>query len=352
MHRAAPPRAVDQHLAPLADQQVPPGRRDPVLQLGALAEAFEGQFGRHLIGQIGRMGPHFGGEREEAGPIELGLGQELQEPVVVTLGLARVTEDEGGAEGGLIVEAADVGDAAQEALAVTPSAHAGQQRAGDVLEGEVEVRHPGGHHRLDELVGQPGRVQVEQPRAVDPGRDGAGQGGDGRPAGLDPLTRPRAVAAVGSQVLGHQHDLAQRRRGVTARRRSAGQERRHLGHDLVGAPRPLLAPEGRDGAEAADAVAPFGHLDVGPRGLRRRAGQLEQVEPLGGSWAGRGCRRGESAGVRGGRQGTGPGCGYGCERLAEVQAEAGHQVHFGQRLGQLVAVALGHAAGDHQAGPG
>ena len=82
--------------------------------------------------------------------------------------------------------AADVGDAAQEAFAVTPSAHAGQQRAGDVLEGEVEVRHPGGQHRLDQLVGQPGRVQVEQPGAVDPGRDGAGQGGDGRPAGLRP----------------------------------------------------------------------------------------------------------------------------------------------------------------------
>ena len=89
-----------------------------------------------------------------------------------------------------IVEAADVGDAAQKALAVAPAPHAGQQRAGHVLEGEVEVRHPGAQHRLDQLVGQPGRVEIEQPGALDPGRDGPGQRGDGRPAGLHPLTRP------------------------------------------------------------------------------------------------------------------------------------------------------------------
>ena len=71
------PGRVHQHLAPLAHQQVPPRRRDPVLQLGALAEPLQGQLGRHLIGQVGGMGPRLVGEREEPGPVQLGLGQEL-----------------------------------------------------------------------------------------------------------------------------------------------------------------------------------------------------------------------------------------------------------------------------------
>ena len=37
-------------------------------------------------------------------------------------------------------------------------------------------------------------------------------------------------------------------------------------------------------------------------------------------------------------------------RHVHRHAEPGHLVHLGQRLGQLGAVALGHAAGDHQAG--
>ena len=167
----------------------------------------------------------------------------------------------------------------QEAVAIAPPAHAGQERAGHMLEGEVEVRHTGAEHRLDQLVGEPGRVEVEQPGALDPGRDGPGQRGDGRRTGLRPLTGTRAVPPVGRQVLGHQHDLAHRRRGLPGRRGPAGQELVDLGHDLVHLAGALLAPEGRDGAEAADAVAPLGHLHVGPGDLGRRAGQLEQIEP-------------------------------------------------------------------------
>ena len=69
----------------------------------------------------------------------------------------------------------DVGDAAQEALAVAPAAHAGEQRAGHVLEREVEVGHAGVQDGLDQLVGQAGRVEVEQPGPLDPRRHGAGQ---------------------------------------------------------------------------------------------------------------------------------------------------------------------------------
>ena len=108
----------------------------------------------------------------------------------------------------------DVGDAAQEALAVAPAAHAGEQRARHVLQREVEVGHAGLEDRLDQLVGQAGRVEVEQPGALDPGRDGAGEGGDGRRAvgGAGAPPGPGPVPAVGGEVLGDEDDLAQRRR--------------------------------------------------------------------------------------------------------------------------------------------
>ena len=173
--RAPAPRGIDQHLARLADQLVPSGRGDPVLQLGALTETLQRQFARHMIREVGRMGARLGREREEPGPIELGLGQELKEPVMVALGLPGIAQDEGGAERGAVVESADVGHPAQEALAIAPSTHAGQQWARDVLEREVEVGHAGGHHRLNELIGQPGRVEIEQPGARHEGGDGPGQ---------------------------------------------------------------------------------------------------------------------------------------------------------------------------------
>jgi hypothetical protein len=66
-------------------------------------------------------------------------------------------------------------DAAQEAVAVAPAAHAGQQRARDVLQREVEVRHAGGEDGLDQLVGQPGGIEVEEPGALHPDRHGAGE---------------------------------------------------------------------------------------------------------------------------------------------------------------------------------
>ena len=59
-----------------------------------------------------------------------------------------------------------------------------------------------------------------------------------------------------------------------------------LGQHLLGRTGALLAPERRDGGEAADAIAALGDLDVGPRGTAGGAGQPE-VEPVGG-----GCRPG------------------------------------------------------------
>ena len=75
--------------AALADERVPLGGGDGVLELGALAQALERELGRDLVGQAGGVGPVLAGEGEEAGPVELGLLEELEEQVVVALGLAR-----------------------------------------------------------------------------------------------------------------------------------------------------------------------------------------------------------------------------------------------------------------------
>ena len=172
----------------------------------------------------------------------------------------------------------DVGDAAQEAVAVAPAPHAGQQRARDVLEREVEVGHAGAEHGLDQLVGQPRRIEIEQPGALDTGRHRPGQRDNGRrprPA------RPRGPAPSGPARRRRGPGRPGRSRAAGARRRGVGQQRLDLGQDLVGGPGPLLAPERRDGAEAADAVAALGHLHVGPGGAGRRTGQLEEVEAVG-----------------------------------------------------------------------
>ncbi len=77
---------------------------------------------------------------------------------------------------------------------------------------------------------------------------------------------PRAVAPVGGKVLCDEDDLAERGRlGVDAGGGVGGGAKRiDLGQDLGGEAGALLTPEGRDGAEAADAVAALGHLHVGP----------------------------------------------------------------------------------------
>ena len=268
---------------------------------------------------------------------------------MVALGLARVAEDERGAERGAGFGVPDVRHAAQEALAVAPAAHVGQQRAGHVLERQVEVRHTRPEDGLDQLVGQAGRIQIEQPRAHHLGGHGAGEGGDGRGAAGDAGTPigPAAVAPVGGQVLGHQDDLAEGRPAGAGGGRGA-REGVHLGQNVGRGAGALLAPERRNGAEAADAVAAFGHLHVGPRGPGRGTRQLQEVERVDGLVAGRRTdprRRGGERHRYGRRRRRG---GSGCQGLSE----AGHEVHLGQRVEQLVAVAFGQAPGHHQAGAG
>ena len=128
-----------------------------------------------------------------------------------------------------------------------------------MLQREVEVGHAGGADRVDQLVGEVGRVEVEQPHPVDPCGHGLDEGTMARVP--TPL-----VAPVAGEVLGHEHDLRPPASSSTSAR---------IDSTVRDA---LRAAEAGDGAEAAGPVAALGHLHVGPRRRAGRPGQVEQVE--------------------------------------------------------------------------
>ena len=200
------------------------------------------------------MGPLLAAKGEEPAPVQVGSLHEGQQGVVVFLGLARVADDEVGAQGGFGLDAADVGNALQEALAVAPPPHAAHQRGRYVLEGQVEVRDAGGTDGGHEPVGQVRRVQVQQADPVHQVGYRLDQRHDG------PLALP-LVAAVGGEVLGYQHHLA-------------GVQGIHFIQDGGRRPAALRTTEGGDGAEPARPITPLGDLHVGPRAGRCRTGQV------------------------------------------------------------------------------
>ena len=149
-----------------------------------------------------------------------------------------------------------------------------------MLEREIEVGHARRDHRLDQLVRQARGIEVEQPGALHAGGDGARQCGDRRGAAGDRTWRgPGPVRSRPYEARSWATRTISRRGGAIGIGRGTRGQRIDLGQYLVGGARTLLAPEGRDGAKAADSVAPLGHLHVGPRGSRRRPRQLEEVEP-------------------------------------------------------------------------
>ena len=172
-----------------------------------------------------------------------------------------------------------------------------------MLQRQVEVRHTGGTHRVDQAVGEFGGIQVQQSDPVDPGSHRLHQGDDG-------LVAHALIPPVGGEVLGYQDNLP----GVEGVDLS-----QHLTHGAAA----LGSPERRDGAEPAGPITSLGHLHVGPRALRGRAGKVQKVE----------------------RRSRG--------RLVPQDyrhPEPNYPIHLGERLGQFVAVALGHTAGHHQPG--
>ena len=115
--------------------------------------------------------------------------------------------------------------------------------------------------RVDQRVAEVARVEVEQPHPV------------------DPVRRPPARAARWRRHRAHPgrslpYDARSWATSTISRAPSwstSVEDRR----DVAAA---LRAPERRDRAEPAPAVAALGDLHVGPRHRRLRAGQVEQVE--------------------------------------------------------------------------
>jgi hypothetical protein len=231
---------------------------------------------------------------------------------VVGLGLAGVADDEARAEGRPWLAGTDGVDALEVAVAGAPAPHAAHEGRRHVLERQVEVRDAGVADGVDQRVVEVRRVEVQEPDALHPLGHG-GHEGDQRPL-ADPL-----VAPVAGQVLGDEDDLAD----------AALRERLDLGQHAVERSGPLGTPEARDGAEPAGLVAPLRHLHVGPRRAGRGPRQLEQVE---------------------GRDGRAGGAGGRLAAERDRHPEARHGIRLGQRVGQLLAVALGQAARDHEAG--
>ena len=97
------------------------------MALGRLREALGRQLGRDLALQALGVGAVLGREGEEAAPIELRLVQELEEQVVIGLGLAGIAEDERRPEGGQRIGGTDGRDPLQEPIGVTPSPHRAHQ---------------------------------------------------------------------------------------------------------------------------------------------------------------------------------------------------------------------------------
>src|SRR6516225_8893177 len=133
-------RRVDQHVDGGADEGVAPRRGDDVLALAQLGQPLSGQDGIDLVVEGGGVRTVLFAVDEEAAPVESGVLHEGEEGVVVGLGLARVADDEVGSEGSVGPPPADVGDAAEEAVAVAPPPHPAQQRLRHVLQRQVEVR--------------------------------------------------------------------------------------------------------------------------------------------------------------------------------------------------------------------
>ena len=115
---------VDQHLHGRPDEVLAAARGDGILQLRALADALGHQLGGHLAVEVGGIGAGLVAEGEEPDPVELGLLDPGQQPVVVLLGLAGVADDEGGPESGGGLGRPDRPDPVEEPVALAPAAHA------------------------------------------------------------------------------------------------------------------------------------------------------------------------------------------------------------------------------------
>src|SRR5690606_13720544 len=338
--------------------------------LGALGHQFLGElvelldsFGDGLLGEFavesGRFGAVLVGVAEDADGVEAGLLQEGHEFGEVLVGLAGEADDEVGADARFGGAGADGLHQFQEAFAVAEAAHAAQQGAAGVLEGQVEVGHDAGGagEDVDESGADLGRLQVADADAFDAGDFGE--------AGQELLQGAQVaeVLAVGGGVLADQEQFADALAG----------EAFGFAEDVVGVAGEVGAAEGGDGAEGAAAVAAGGDLEVGDgaavepqAGGGGPGGGGDSLGPRGGVGAGGlvhagvGPGRGRALGGAGQDAGAPVGGGVGDEGasgedVVEALADPGVVVEaddlcLGHGFGQFRPVPFGHAAGGDDLG--
>ena len=194
---------------------------------------------------------------------------------------------------------------------------------------EVEVGHAGLEDRLDERVGQPRGVQVEEPeprrRCLSAPRTRSTIGWvDGRVEVVDVLVAGAAsVTAVAREVLGDEHELA---------RAAIDDERLGLLGEAVERRRERWSPRNVGIAQKPHRRSqPSATLTYAHGAVAAGRGSAEQVE-----------RRRDRA------EPELDGHDRGDRRLAEARDE----VDLGERDLELLAVALGHAARDDDLGAG
>ena len=88
---------------------------------------------------------------------------------MVFFGFARVSDDEVASEGRLGFSGANRFDTAQETFTIAPTTHPTQQGLRDVLQGKIKIRHTGLADRIDQSVGEIGRIEIQQSRAFHSG---------------------------------------------------------------------------------------------------------------------------------------------------------------------------------------
>lgn len=343
------------------------GLADPLLralrgqllgELGDVREALRDDVGVQLVLVTDRLGAVLVGVAEDTDGVEARAGEEAFQLGHVGLRLTGEPHDEVRPRTGLRGLRPNGVQELEEAVRVPEAAHRPQHLGRGVLEREVEVGRDLG--RRGEYVDQPGPhlggLEVADADPLDPVDVGElGQ------QGLQEPDVPE-VLAVRGVVLGDEHDLLDALLGQPAR----------LSQYVRGATGDEGAAEGGDGAEGAATVAARGELHRGDRAGAQPAAQRgarpgDRRDPF---REVRGRRR-DLLGVPGQRDGGVLPLGRADrEELAPVArgvggvdapvedrlqavgdvgvvVESEDPVRFRQGLGEILAVALGHAADGH-----
>ena len=147
------------------------GFGDVFLDRSQMTETLHRDVARNLIFHRRRRGARFGRVWEEPGPVETGLDEEIGQLVDLLVGLAGKADDERRSQGGVRLELADPPNEGEVLVEVPGPLHPTEQRAGDMLEGEVEIRRHDvvGGHLDEEALAYLSGMQIEQSEALQTG---------------------------------------------------------------------------------------------------------------------------------------------------------------------------------------